>query len=167
MVTAKGDLRMSLYTVLVSDQPLPTIDCTGFEELTVREMKERYPITPDFPKQSWHLLDDDVIILNAPDESAFQKLHISEWDNYPSDLDWYNVCDYVYAVDGNWDEAFREAFLSYLHEHREALIGAELIQFWAGDLEQVLAEKRIVLADVTDSDLVMIKNNRNIRVQFE
>lgn len=158
---------MSLYTVLVADQPLPTIDCTGFEELTVREMKERYPITPDFPEQPWHSLDDNVIILNAPDESAFSKLQISKWDNHPTDLDFYNVCDYVYAVDGNWDEAFREAMLSYLHEHREVLIGAELIQFWAGDFEQVLAEKRIVLEDVTDADLVMIKNNRNIRVIFE
>ena len=31
---------MTLYSVLVANQPLPTIDCTGIKEITVKESSE-------------------------------------------------------------------------------------------------------------------------------
>lgn len=33
---------MSLYSVLVANEPLPLIDCTGITEITVRELKKLY-----------------------------------------------------------------------------------------------------------------------------
>lgn len=38
---------MTLYSVLVADQPLATIDCRGIEELTVKDMKLLYPTATD------------------------------------------------------------------------------------------------------------------------
>ena len=77
---------MTLYSVFVANKPLPTIDCTGITEITVKELKKIYPITVDTPEQSWHSMPDDAMILYAPDESAFEQLNIFEWDNPPYDI---------------------------------------------------------------------------------
>ena len=64
---------MTLYCDLVAEQPLPTIDCRGIEELTVKEMKLLYPAATD---QVWYSLPDETLLIHAADESAFGQLHI-------------------------------------------------------------------------------------------
>lgn len=155
---------MSYYTVLVADQKLPEVDYSGFVEMTVREMKELYPITENFPEQPWHSLPDDTKLLNAPDESAFGRLQVFEWGNYPLDLEGYNDRDYVYGVEGNWNKRFMEDLVGYFRQNVEELVGAELICFWAGDDEQVLKHRHLVLEEATVSELEAVKNARYVRV---
>ena len=77
---------MTQFTALVSDEELYEVDFTGFRLTTIREMKKLYPLSEGFPEQPWHSFDDDMEILNTPDEKALEKLRISKWLNPPYDL---------------------------------------------------------------------------------
>lgn len=157
---------MTLYSVLVANSALQTVDFTGIAEITVRELKKLYPITESTPTQSWHLMDDDARVLHAADESAFENLNIFEWNNPPYDLEFYNEKSFVYGIEGNWGPQFLEDFLSYLKEHIQPEQGAELIRFWAGDYDKKLKSRRITMEDLELHHLESLKNEEYIRVAF-
>ncbi len=157
---------MTLYSVLVANSSLQTVDCTGIAEITIREMKKLYPITESTPTQPWHLMDDDARVLHAADASAFGNLNIFEWDNPPYDLGVYNEKPFVYGIEGNWGPQFLEDFLIYLKEHIKPEQGAELIRFWAGDCDKKLKSRRLTMEDVELHHLESLKNEEYIRVVF-
>ena len=122
---------MTLYSVLVADQPLPTIDCRGIEELTVKEMKSLYPAATD---QVWYSLPDDTLLIHVADESAFSKLHIFEWADPPTDLADYHHKPYVYCIEGNWrTTSFLDDLLVYLKTSIHGAHHAQLIRYWVED----------------------------------
>ena len=121
---------MTLYSVLVAEQPLPTIDCRGIEELTVKEMKLLYPAATD---QVWYSLPDDTLLIHAADESAFSKLHIFEWADPPTDLADYHQKPYVYGIEGNWSAAFLNDLIVYLKKSIHGAHHAQLIRYWVED----------------------------------
>lgn len=107
---------MTLYSVLVANKPLPTIDCTGIAEITVKELKKLYPITVETPEQPWHSLPDETMVLHASDESAFGQLYIFEWENPPYDLGIITIKLSVYCIEGNWSSVFLNDLLIYLKQ---------------------------------------------------
>ena len=121
---------MTLYSVLVADKPLPTIDCTGIKELTVKEMKQLYPTDN---KEIWRSMSDDTLILHAADESAFSQLHIFDWTDPPTDLADYHQKPYVYCIEGHWRAAFLNDLLAYLKKSIQPAHHAELIRYWVED----------------------------------
>lgn len=121
---------MTLYSVLVAEQPLPTIDCRGIEELTVKEMKLLYPAATD---QVWYSLPDETLLIHVADESAFGQLHIFEWTDPPTDLADYHQKPYVYGIEGNWHAAFLNDLLVYMKKSIEPAHHAELIRYWVED----------------------------------
>ena len=139
---------MTLYSVLVSVEPLPTIDCTGIIETTVRELKKLYPITKETPEQPWHSLPDDARILHAPDESAFGRLHIFQWEHPPYDLKEYNNLPYVYGIEGNWNSTFLNDLFNYVKQSIKKEHGAELIRFWAGENYRTLTTIHMKIEDM-------------------
>lgn len=157
---------MSLYSVLVANKPLPTIDCTGIAEITVKELKKLYPITAETPKQPWHSMPDDAMILNAPDESAFGQLNIFEWGNPPLDLEFYNEKPFVYGIEGNWGPQFLADFLIYLKQHIKPEQSAELIRFWAEDYDRRLKDLRITIEEIELHHLESLEKEEYIRVVF-
>lgn len=157
---------MTLYSVLVADSKLQTVDCTGITEITVRELKKLHPITGDTPEQPWHSMDDDAQIVYAPDESAFGQLHIFEWNNPPYDLALYNEKNYVYGIEGNWGPQFLDDFLSYLKEHIKPEQNVDLIRFWAGEYDRKLKSRRINIAEIECHHLESLQNEQYIRVAF-
>ncbi|MEK3933854.1 hypothetical protein MKY41_00925 [Sporosarcina sp. FSL W7-1349] len=158
---------MTLYSVLVANQSLPTIDCTGITEITVKELKKLYPITENTPAQPWHSLDDDAQILHAPDEAAFGQLSIFRWHNPPYDLEDYSDKTYVYGIEGNWGPQFLDDLLHYLKQSLNQEQYAELIRFWAGEYNQKLIKQRITVEEVELHHLESIKNEQFIRIIFE
>lgn len=157
---------MTLYSVLVASEPLPTIDCTGITEITVKELKKLYPITPETPEQTWHLLPDDATVLHAPDESAFGRLHIFEWESPPSDLEVYNYQPYVYCIEGNWDSAFLHDLLHYVRQSIKKEHAAEVIRYWAGDDHQILKKRQVAIEDIELHHLESLKNEKCIHMIF-
>jgi hypothetical protein len=157
---------MTLYSVLVANSSLQTVDCTGIAEITLRELKKLYPITESTIAQSWHLMDDDARILHVPDESAFGHLNIFRWNNPPYDLGFYNEKPFVYGNEGNWSPQFLEDLLIYLKEHIKPEQNAELIRYWAEDYDRKLKSRRITIEDVELHHLESIKNEEYIRVVF-
>ncbi|WP_427107882.1 hypothetical protein [Lysinibacillus xylanilyticus] len=158
---------MTLYSVLVANEPLPTIDCTGITEITVRELKKIYPITQESPEQPWHSMPDDAMILHAPDESAFGRLNIFKWDNPPNDLEDYNYQTYVYCIEGNWNSTFLNDLLNYLRQSIKKEQAAELIRFWAGEYNQTLKKRQINIEDIELHHLENLQNEKYIRIIFE
>ncbi|MFJ7735585.1 hypothetical protein ACIQ2D_04500 [Lysinibacillus sp. NPDC097287] len=158
---------MTLYSVLVASEPLPTIDCTGITEITVRELKKLYPITQESPEQPWHSMPDDAKILHASDESAFGRLNIFKWDNPPYDLEDYNYQPYVYCIEGSWNSTFLNDLLNYLRQSIKKEQAAELIRFWAGEYNQTLKKRQINIEDIELHHLENLKNEKYIRVIFE
>ncbi len=157
---------MTLYSVLVANSPLQTVDCTGIVEITVRELKKLYPITESTAAQAWHLMDDDACILHAPDESAFGQLSIFEWDIPPYDLEYYSEKSFVYGIEGNWGSQFLADLLIYLKQHIKPEQNAEIIRFWAGDHEQKLKTVSLKIGEIEMHHLEGIQNERYIRVAF-
>lgn len=157
---------MTLYSVLVANKPLPAIDCTGIKEITVKELKELYPITEDTPEQSWHSMPDDAMILHAPDESAFGQLHIFEWGNPPYDLEDYHEKPYVYCIEGNWSSVFLNDLLNYLKQSIKKEQGVELIRFWAGEYGRKLKKRRITIEEIELHHLENLKSEEYIRIVF-
>ena len=158
---------MTLYSVLVANEPLPTIDLTGITEITVGELKKLYPITPETPEQAWHSMPDDARILHAPDESAFGYLSIFEWENPPYDLAAYNDKPYVYGIEGNWNSTFLDDLLNYVKQSIKKEQAAEIIQFWAGDSIRTLKEIHINIENIELHHLENIKDENYVRVIFE
>ena len=158
---------MTLYSVLVANKPLPTIDHTGIEEITVKELKKLYPITEETPKQIWHSWPDDAKILHAPDESAFRQLNIFEWDNPPYDLKDYNEKPYVYCIEGSWNSEILNDLLYYLKQFIKKEQEAELIRFWAGETDQNVKKLHITIQEIELHHLVNIEKEHHIRVIFE
>ena len=159
---------MTLYSVLVSVEPLPTIDCTGIIETTVRELKKYYPITPETPEQPWHSMPDDARILYAPEESAFGRLNIYKMDHPAYDLEPYNYLPYVYGIEGNWNSpSFLNDLFNYVKQFLKKEHGAELIRVWAGDYHRELTKVHINIEDMELHDLEKIKNEKYLRVIFE
>lgn len=158
---------MTLYSVLVANEPLPTIDCTGITKITVRELKKLYPITQETPEQTWHLMPDDAMILHATDESAFGRLNIFKWDNPPSDLENYNYQPYVYCIEGNWNSTFLNDLLNYLRQSIKKEHAAELIRFWAEDYNQILKKRQINIEDIELHHLENLKNEKYIHIIFD
>ncbi|CAM5214115.1 hypothetical protein UACE39S_05468 [Ureibacillus acetophenoni] len=157
---------MSLFTMLVANQPLKEVDHTGITEITVGEMKKLYPITENTPEQPWHTMDDDVKLLHAPDESAFGELCISLCKNPPYDLDFYSDKEYIYWIKGNWKEKFLNDFVDYTKTNLHATQNAELLIFWAGDGEQKLKKQSISISEVNVEELEKLRNEQYVRVQF-
>jgi len=157
---------MTLYSVLVANSSLQTVDCTGVTEITVRELKKIYPITESTTAQSWHLMDDDARILHVPDESAFGHLNIFQSNNPPYDLEFYNEKPFVYSIEGNWGPQFLADFLIYLKQHIKPEQSAELIRFWAEDYDRKLKSRRITIEEVELHHLEILKNEEYIRVVF-
>ncbi|WP_043929804.1 hypothetical protein [Bacillus sp. EB01] len=157
---------MTLYSVLVANKPLPTIDCTGIVEITVKELRKLYPITEDTPKQPWHSMPDDAMILHAPDESAFGQLNIFEWSNPPYDLEDYNDKHYVYCIEGNWSSVFLNDLLNYLKQSIKKEQEAELIRFWAGEYDRKLKERHINIEEIELHHLENLKSEQYVRIVF-
>lgn len=158
---------MTLYSVLVANNTLPTIDCTGIAEITVKELKKLYPITKDTPEQLWHSMPDDAKILHATDESAFGQLNIFEWGNSPYDLENYTEKPYVYCIEGNWGPVFLNDFLKYLKQSIEKEQEAELIRFWAGESVRNIKRQHIKVEEIDLHHLEIIKNEQYIRIIFD
>lgn len=158
---------MTLYSVLVASEPLPTIDCTGITKTTVRELKKLYPITQETPEQPWHSMPDDVMILHAPDESAFGRLNIFKWDDPPYDLEEYNYQTYVYGIEGNWNSTFLNDLLNYVRQSIKKEQAAELIRFWAGEYNRTLKKIHINIENIELQHLENLKRERYVRVIFE
>ncbi|GKV56314.1 hypothetical protein NCCP2222_22610 [Sporosarcina sp. NCCP-2222] len=158
---------MTQYSVLVANEPLKEMDCSGIKELTVRELKKLYPITETTVEQPWHSMDDDVRILHAADELAFGRLNIFEWDNPPCELDDYNQKAYIYGVEGNWDTQFIMDLRSYLRSHITQEQKVELLRFWAGDGYRPLEEQNLSVNDIELHHLESLKNEFFARIVFE
>lgn len=157
---------MTLYSVLVANKPLPTIDCTGIAEITVNELKKIYPITVETPEQFWHSMPNEAIIVHATDESAFGKLNIFEWRNPPYDLDDYNDKPYVYCIEGNWGAVFLNDLLKYLKQSIKKEQEAELIRFWAGEYNCKLKRRHIKIEEIQLHHLEDLKSEEYIRITF-
>lgn len=157
---------MTLYSVLVSNKPLPTLDCTGMKEITVGELKLLYPITKNSPSQPWHEMPDDTKLLHAESEDAFERLNIFEMSELPFDLEEINDKSYMYGIEGTWNALFLEDFLEYLKQSITKEQGAELIRFWPGDDEYKLKIQYLELAEIELHDLNTLKNEDCIRVIF-
>jgi hypothetical protein len=158
---------MTLYSVLVASEPLPTIDCTGITEIPVRELKKLYPITQETPEQPWHSMSDDAMILHAPDGLTFGRLNIFKLDKPLYDLENYNYQPYVYGVEGNWDSTFLNDLLNYVRQSIKKEQGAELIRFWVGEYYRTLSTVHINIEDIELHHLENIKNEKYIRIIFE
>lgn len=159
---------MTQYIALVANHPLPEIDLSGARMIKIRDMKKMYPITEDFPQQSWHLMDDDAEIYNIPSEEALRKLQIFEWESQPYDLQDYHDKAFVYCVDCSWDEPYVQDLLAYLQQHLTAGHEAELIRFWAGNYEdfQPLKKYEIAANTLTLADFEQWKLQSYVRVKF-
>lgn len=155
---------MSSFTFLVSDRSLKEVDYSGIVEFTVREMKEMYPISETFPEQPWHSMDDDARILNAPDQAAFGKLAVSINENPPSDLVYYTDKEYVYSIQGDWENEFLMNFVDYLKTSIHKDDHAQLLVFWAGDGIQQLNEHSVSIDEVEPNFLQVLEQERNIRL---
>lgn len=158
---------MTLYSVLVASEPLPTIDCTGVTKITVRELKKLYPITQEILEQPWYSMVDDAMILHASDESAFGRLNIVEWENPPYDLKNYNDQPYVYGIEGNWNATFLNDLLNYVKHAIKKEHTAELIRYWAGESYRSLKKVQIQIEDIELQHLENLKNEKYIHVSFE
>lgn len=158
---------MTLYSVLAANKPLPTIDCTGIAEITVKELKKLYPITEDTPEQPWHSMPDGAMILHAPDESAFGQLNIVECSNPPYDLEDYNDKPYVYCIEGNWSSVFLNDLLNYLKQSIKKEQEAELIRFWAGEYDRKLKKRHINIEEIELHHLENLKSEQYIRIIFD
>jgi len=157
---------MTLYSVLVANEPLQTIDLTGITEITIGELKKLYPITPETPEQTWHSMPNDAKILHAPDESAFGYLSIFEWENPPYDLAHYTDKPYVYGIERNWNSTFLDDLLTYIKQSITKEQAAELIQFWAGDSIRKLKEIHINIENIELCHLEHIKTEEFVRAIF-
>ena len=157
---------MSSFTFLVSDHPLQQVDHSGIVELTVREMKEMYPISETFPEQPWHSMDDDTRILHAPDQSAFGKLAVSISENPPTDLAYYSDKKYIYSIQGNWGSDFLMDFANYMKTSIHIDDHAQLLLFWAGDGIQQLKEHTVAIDKIEPDYLEMLEHERNIRLRL-
>lgn len=157
---------MSLFKMLLSNTPLKEVDHTGIAEITVRELKQLYPITKDIPPQSWHLMDDDARILHVADESAFGELQISECTNPPYDLGFYIEDEYVYWLEGSLGEKFLTDFANYVKATIKASDNVQLLTFWAGDGKKQLKNMTLAIDHVTSEQLATLAHKANVRVQF-
>ncbi|MBD8036806.1 hypothetical protein H9635_08630 [Solibacillus sp. A46] len=159
---------MTQYTALVSDEELHEVDFRGFRLTTVREMKKLYPLNEGFPEQPWHSFDDDVEILNTPDEKAMEKLRISKWLNPPYDLEDYSDKAFIYSVEGRWNDLFLESLQKYIKEHITPDQNVDLIRFWAGHAEDyhLLNESTLEIDEIEQSDLALIGKQLYIRVKL-
>ena len=159
---------MTQYTAFVADKELHEVDFTGFRLTTVRELKKMYALSDGFPEQPWHSFDDDVELLNAPDENALQKLRISKWEQPPYDLEDYSDKAFVYSVMGSWRDSFLSDLLNYIKQHITAELNVELIRFWAGEYDdlQQLKERIIVIDEIEIENLGQISQENNIRIKF-
>lgn len=159
---------MTLYSVLVAVEPLPTIDCTGIIETTVRELKKLYPITQETPEQPWHSMSDDARIIHAPETTAFGRLNIFQWEHPPYDLEEYNYLPHIYGIEGNWNSTpFLNDLFNYVKQSIKKEHGAELIRFWAGENYRELTKVHISIEDIELHHLENIKNEKYLRVIFE
>ena len=153
---------MTLYSVLVADQPLPTIDYRGIEELTVKEMKLLYPAATD---QVWYSLPDETLLVHAANESAFGQLHIFEWADPPSDLADYHQKPYVYGIEGNWRAAFLNDLLVYLKNSIAPAHHAQLIRYWVEDGAKL--KKRLHMIETLEiGHLEKLATEHAVRVVF-
>lgn len=157
---------MTLYTMLVSDQPLKEINLTGITEITVRELKILYPITENSPERIWHTMDDDALIIQAPDESAFHKLAISATGTPPHDLRFYSKKEYVYWVSGIWRDEFITDLSDYIKENIREEHNAELLVFWADDCKPGLKKFTLKIDEIQPSQLEMIQQKGHSRAYF-
>ncbi|KGR78219.1 hypothetical protein [Ureibacillus manganicus] len=157
---------MSLFTILVADQPLTEVDHSGITKITVRELKKLYPITENTPVQAWHTMDDDAHVLHAPDESAFGQLRVALCKVPPYDLEFYSEKEYIYWVEGNWNEKFLNDFWEYIKKEFSSSQNVELLRFWAGDGEQKLKKLSIPINEIELHDLEGVKLEDKIRVRF-
>lgn len=161
-----GGKPMTLYSVLVADSPLQTIDHRDIQEMTIKELKQLYPITEDTPMQDWHSFDDDMRIVHAPDESAFKQLLIFEWQEPPYDLALYHDKNYVYGIDGNWDSQFLDDFFVYLKQYIKPEQKVHLIRFRAGEGKRILKRRNIHIDEIELHHLEMLEKEQYIRVAF-
>ena len=158
---------MSLFHILISDNPLKEVDYTGITEITIREMKKLYPIKESEPAQSWHFMDDDATILHAKDESAFSQLCITKCKKPPFDLLFYtDEEEHVYWIEGGWREQFIPDFKNYVRDYIKATDNVELLIFWAGDGVQKLKNLELSIMDVSPEQISDLAKSQNVRVQF-
>ena len=151
---------MSLYSVLVANESLPLIDCTGTTEITVKELKKMYP------EQDYNGMHDDSIVIHEP-ASAISRLNIFKWDKYPYDLDEFNEKPYVYGIEGNWESKFSIDLLNYLRESIKKEHSAELIRFWAGEYNQKLKKIHLNIESLELQHLENLSNEESLRIVFE
>lgn len=158
---------MTLYSIFVADKKLNEVDCTGIDYVTVREMKKMYPISEHFPEQTWHSMDDDVQILHAPDEAAFGKLHVFQWEIPPYDLAHYSDKAFIYGIEGNWNADFLSDLLQYIKEQLSPKQNVELLRFWAGDYPLPKLKKHTIsINELNLAQLQEIEGEEYIRVQL-
>ena len=152
---------MSLYSVLVANEPLSTINCTGITEITVREYIKMYP------KQECRVKNDDALILLAPDPLAFSQLNIFKWENHPHDLSRFSDKPYVYGIEGAWGSQFLNDLLHYLKKSIKKEQGTELIRFWAGVYNQELKKGHITIETLELQHLEDLSDKEYLRVVFD
>jgi len=157
---------MSLFRFLVSDNPLVEVDYRGITEMKVKDIKKLQP-TPD-PGffQSWDEVDEEMTVLFAENESAFDSLCIIACNNPPFDLEFYVKDKYVYSLGGDCRETSLRQLAAYVMTNIQVGDNAQLLAFWAGDGKQTLKTSKIPLTEVTDSQLEVIQNTSGHLIKF-
>ena len=155
---------MSLFSFIVSNNPLPEIDLTGFVRIKVGEFKKMNIQTKGLI--SLNHLDDDVEMLYAEDESRIHDLNITLCKNPPDGLEMYINKEFVYWLEGDFQrESWNEQFYNYL-KCLQNKNGLQIWSIWFGDGPQDIKNKKLKLSEIKISDLDILKG-RNYCIEFE
>jgi len=121
---------MSLFRFIASDNVLSEIDLSGFVKLKVRDIKKMTPM-PKGPV-SFDKLDDDMEVLYAASEADPGGLNISVCNNPPYVLEDYITKRYIYWLEGNIDEKWKNQLQEYLLTNMQKGNCIELWSIWFG-----------------------------------
>lgn len=157
---------MSLFRFLVSENPLKEVDYTGIVEMKVKDIKKLHPIPDPGLFNSWDEVDDEMMVLYAKDESAFNALSISICKNPPFDLELYVTDEYVYWIGGDLGEQSLQQLVDYVKSNIQISDHAQLLAFWAGDGKQTLKTSKISLKEVTVNQLEVLRDTSGHRIKL-
>lgn len=146
---------MSLYRFLAANEPLQEVDYSGFQEITVREIKSMDPI-PEPPEiiDSWDDLDDDEVLLYAESEDALGGLCIAICDKPPAGLKDYIKLPYIYWVDGDFEEKMVKQLVDYIQQHATLKNDLQFWTIWFGEEEFEPVVEQQDLASLTVEKLL-------------
>lgn len=157
---------MSLFRFLVSDTPLKEVDYSGIIEMKVKDVKKLQPTPDPGLFNSWDEVDDEMVVLYAEDESAFNALRINACKNPPFDFEFYVKDEYVYWLGGDLGEQSLQQLADYVKSNIQVSDNAQLLAFWAGDGKQNLKTSKIPLSEVTADQLEVLRNTTGHRIKF-